>query len=292
MDAALDQLPLALRAEIDEIPTLPAVVSACLDELHDPSSNAQRVADLMLADVGLTARALKLVNSSLFALSREVTSLSHAIALLGSARLEEIILSVTLPQLFGKGPSGGLVKRIWEHSFATAFMAREIAVRAGCARPADAYVAGLMHDMGLMVAARCLPTPMREFLKEAGDEPLWNLAAEHDALGADHTEVGVALADHWGFPDEVRESIHHHHAPTGHGDTVAIVHVADLCAEISGLAVREIEPEVVEWLDPTACCHEVFPSSLSIPDDLDLLAGSADWASQVRALVRELVPNG
>ncbi|PIQ04358.1 MAG: hypothetical protein COW73_08340, partial [Nitrospirae bacterium CG18_big_fil_WC_8_21_14_2_50_70_55] len=68
MDSAIDQLPLALRAEIDELPTLPAVVSACLDELHDPRSNSQRVADLMLADVGLTARALKLVNSSIFAL--------------------------------------------------------------------------------------------------------------------------------------------------------------------------------------------------------------------------------
>ncbi len=292
MDAALDQLPLALRAEIDEIPTLPAVVSACLDELHDPNSNAQRVADLMLADVGLTARALRLVNSSIFALSREVTSLSHAIALLGSARLEEIILSVTLPQLFGKGPSGPLVKRIWEHSFATAFMAREIAVRAGWPRPADAYVAGLMHDMGLMVAARCLPAPIHDFLKNAGHDPAWNLAAEHDALGADHTEIGLALADHWGFPEVVRESIHHHHAPADHGNAVAIIHVADRCAESGGLAIRKIDPEVVEELDLTTCCHEVFPSSLSIPDDLDLLAGSADWASQVRALVRELVPNG
>ncbi len=292
MDAALDQLPLALRAEIDEIPTLPAVVSACLDELHDPQSNAQRVADLMLADVGLTARALRLVNASIFALSREVTSLSHAIALLGSARLEEIILSVTLPQLFGKGPSGTLVKRIWEHSFATAFMAREIAVRAGYARPADAYIAGLMHDMGLMVAARCLPAPMRDFLKTAGDDAAWNLAAEHDALGADHTEVGLALADHWGFPDVVRESIRHHHAPADHGDTVAIIHVADRCAESSGLAIREIDPEVADGLDLTACCHEVFPSSLFIPDDLDLFASADDWGNQVRALVRELVPNG
>lgn len=292
MHAALDQLPLALRAEIDEIPTLPAVVSACLDELHDPQSNAQRVADLMLADVGLTARALKLVNSSIFALSREVTSLSHAIALLGSARLEEIILSVTLPQLFGKGPSGTLVKRIWEHSFATAFMAREIAVRAGYARPADAYVAGLMHDMGLMVAARCLPAPMRDFLKTAGDNEVWNLAAEHDAIGADHTEVGLALADHWGFPDVIRESIRHHHAPADHGYAVAITHVADRCADSGGLAVREMDPEVAGELDLTACCHEVFPSSLSIPDDLDLFTSADDWASQVRALVRELIPNG
>ncbi len=289
MDTALDELPLALRAEIDELPTLPAVVSACLDELHDPQSNAQRVADLMLADVGLTARALKLVNSSIFALSREVTSLSHAIALLGSARLEEIILSVTLPQLFGKGPSGALVKRIWEHSFATAFMAREVAVRASSPRPADTYVAALMHDMGLLVAARCMPAPVRQFLEEASAGGPWDLDGERALVGADHTAVGVALADHWGFPEIVRETIRYHHTPEGRDDMVAIVHIADQCAEQGGIGLRELPPDPDDDFDLTDYCREIFPSSLPIPDDLDLIAGSADWASQVRALVRELV---
>ncbi len=288
MSHAIDEIPLPLRAEIDELPALPAVVSACLDELHDPSSNAQRVADLMLADVGLTARALKVVNSSLFCLATEVRSLAHAIALLGAARLEEIILSVTLPQLFGKGRAGALVTRVWEHAFATAFMGREVAVRAGLERPTDAYVAGLMHDLGLMIAARCLPVETERMVAAQPDAGPWDLATERAALETDHARLGLALAEHWGLPEAILEAVRHHHDPAGHDPMVAAVHVADRLAEQGGLGLREVEadpePPVARWW--TAA----FPPDHPVPDDLDLFAAADDWGAQVRALVAELVP--
>ena len=285
----VDSIPLALRAEIEELPTLPSIVTACLDEIHNPQSNAQRVADLMLADVGLTARALRLVNSSFYALSSEVQSLSQAIALLGTARLEEIILSVVLPQLFAKGEGGHLVRRIWEHSFATAFIARELAVRLGFPRPANAYVAALMHDLGLIVAARCLPVPLRRVVDENGRLGHWDLTVENRELQTDHTVVGASLGRKWDFPDGIIDTIRDHHSPSGGNPMVGLVHVADRCAGAGGLGVLEREEDAS--FDLLTHCQETpgLADALAIPSDLKCLDIPADWVDQVRALVAEFM---
>jgi putative nucleotidyltransferase with HDIG domain len=286
----IDALPLALRAELDELQSLPSVVSRCLDELHNSQSNAQRVADLMLADVGLTARALHLVNSSFFALSTEVRSLSHAIALLGSARLEEIILSVVMPQLFGKGPGGPLILKIWEHSFATAFIARELAVRLGFPRPTNAYVAALMHDLGLIVAARCLPVPMRRVVEQLNAIGHWNVDVEVRELQTHHMIVGASLARKWDFPDGIIATIRHHHSPLGSDALVGLIHVADQCASAAGLGILEREQN--HEFDLLTHCQQTpgLADALAIPADLASLDLPHDWAVQVRTLVAEFVP--
>ncbi|MGD2063541.1 MAG: HDOD domain-containing protein [Nitrospirota bacterium] len=285
----IDAIPLALRAELDELPSMPSVVSSCLDELHDAQSNAQRVADLMLADVGLTARALHLVNSSFFALSTEVRSLSHAIALLGSVRLEEIILSVVMPQLFGKGPGGPLVLKTWEHSFATAFIARELAVRLGFPRPTNAYVAGLMHDLGLIVAVRCLPVPMRRVVEELNAIGHWDLGVEVRQLQTHHAIVGASLARKWDFPNGIIDTIHDHHSPSGSDPLIGLVHVADQCASAAGLGILEREEN--DDFDLLTHCQETpgLADALAIPADLNSLALPYDWAVQVRTLVADFV---
>jgi len=285
----IDSIPLILRAELDELPSLPSVVGACLDEIHNPQSSAQRIADLMLADVGLTARALHLVNSSFYALSAEVKSLSQAIALLGTTRLEEIILSVVLPQLFGRGPGGPLVRKIWEHSFATAFIARELAVRLGFPRPTNAYVAALMHDLGLIVAARCLPTPLQRVVNENDALGQWDLEVEHRELQTDHTVVGASLARKWNFPDGITDTIRDHHSPAGGNPMVGLVHVADCCAGAGGLGILSREDD--ENFDLLTHCQQApgLADALAIPSNLRCLDIPRDWVDQVRALVGEFL---
>jgi putative nucleotidyltransferase with HDIG domain len=285
----LDDLPLALQAEIDDLPTMPTVVSRCLDELHDEQSNAQRVADLMLVDVGLTARALRLVNSSLFALPTVVRSLSHAIALLGSARLEEIILSVVMPQLFGKGPGGPLIVKIWEHSFATAFIARELAVRIGLPRPSNAYVAALMHDLGLLVTARCLPAPLQRVVDQLDVRGQWDLAVEMHELQTHHAIVGASLATKWGLPEDIINTIYHHHAPADGDTMVALVYVADQCAYAGGLGILDRAQQ--DNFDLLALCRQThgLADAIAIPADFASLGLPHDWAQQAHALVTEFV---
>jgi len=286
---SIDSIPLVLRAELDELPSLPSVVSACLDEIHNPQSNAQRIADLMLTDVGLTARALGLVNSSFYALSAEVQSLSQAIALLGTARLEEIILSVVLPELFGRGPGGPLIRKIWEHSFATAFIARELAVRLGFPRPTNAYVAALMHDLGLIVSARCLPTPLRRVVNENDALGRWDLGVEHRELQTDHTVVGASLARKWDFPDGIIDTIRDHHSPAGGNPMVGLIHVADCCAGAGGLGILKREED--ENFDLLTHCQQTpgLADALAIPSSLASLDIPCDWVDQVRALVSEFM---
>jgi len=285
----IDSIPLVLRAELDELPSLPSVVSACLDEIHNPQSSAQQIADLMLTDVGLTARALHLVNSSFYALSTEVRSLSQAIALLGTTRLEEIILSVVLPQLFGRGPGGPLVRKIWEHSFASAFIARELAVRLGFPRPTNAYVAALMHDLGLVVAARCLPTPLQRVVKENDALGHWDLGVEHRELQTDHTVVGASLARKWNFPDGITDTIRDHHSPAGGNPIVGLVYVADCCAGAGGLGILSHEDD--ENFDLLTHCQRTpgLADALAIRANLASLDIPRDWVGQVRALVSDFM---
>ena len=285
----IDAVPLALRAEIDELPSMPSIVGRCLDELNDPHSNAQRVADLMLADVGLTARALQLVNSSFFALSTEVRSLVQAIALLGNTRLEEIILSVVMPELFRKGRGGPLILRIWEHSFASAFIARELAVRLGFPRPTNAYVAALMHDLGLIVAARCLPVPLLRVVDELNALGRWDLSVEARELHTNHAIVGACLARKWGLPSGIIDTIQGHHSPAGNDALVALVHVADVCASAGGLGVLEREED--DAFDLVKYCQQTpgLADALAIPADLAFLGLPQDWTAQIQALVVDLM---
>ncbi len=232
-----------LRGElerIDSIPTLPEIVTRILGMIDDPTVSAYQLAAVISRDQSLVASVLRLVNSAYYGLRSRVTSVGRAVVLLGLGTIRNMVLAATLMNAFGEGRnSGGLNRKsLWRHSIATATAARLLAERTGLLPPEDAFLAGLVHDIGRLVMDQYFPAELAEILRRlAENEGVGAREVEEEILGADHAELGRLVAEKWSLPPVAIRGIGYHHGPESEGwDTPgALVHASDLLAHAAGL---------------------------------------------------------
>jgi putative nucleotidyltransferase with HDIG domain len=218
-------------------------------------------------DAALTAKTLRLANSSFYGLQAKVRTISQAISVLGFDSVRALVVGAGVIGGFETGRRNGFdFDGFWRHAIASALCARALARRLGS--PAEqAFVAGLLHDLGRLVLVTRFPEHYAEVLAQRGlrDCPL--LEAERAVLGIDHAQVGRALAQHWRIPEAICRAIGNHHQPMEQdfGDLPAVVHVANAVAHGLDLAGDDddVVPELVAgaWdslrLDPAAL-HAMF----------------------------------
>jgi len=226
-----------LRA-IDELPPLNQVARHLLSLLGDDRTSAGDLDRIIRNDQALTARVLKHANSSVFGKSRRISSLTEAVVLMGDARLSDLVLSAAVDDVVGESGIPGFSEVAWDHSIDCAAAARALARFNGGIDPDTAFVAGLMHDIGLLVVARAAPVEMAELLAANPDDPL---AAERRLLGINHPQVGQRLLEKWNLPGPLCEAVRLHHAPHRKYVTVNplvnLVALADLLSTIDGAAL-------------------------------------------------------
>jgi len=237
--------PEQLAAGVQDLPSLPAVVMELLGSIEQEDIDISVLAKKVSYDGALTAKTLRLANSSAFGLQVKVTTIQQAITFLGFQATRNLITAAALTGCFPSGRCPGFDDRaFWRHSIATAACARGLARRMRFNQD-FAFTAGLLHDIGKLVLVTAHPDAYAEVLA-------WRVAhggewreAERAVLGLDHVDAGVALADHWQFSDTMRQAIAFHHAPAtqGAGFLAAIVHVAD--AIVHGLDLAGDEHELV-----------------------------------------------
>lgn len=217
-----------ILSRIKKLPALPLVVDKLLELLQAPTSTATQLADVIATDQALTARILKLVNSSFYALRSQVVKISHAIALLGFDAIKNITLGLSVVAMFDRGRGGGLDSNtFWEHSLCCATCARLIAERARYTPAEEAFVAGLLHDIGKLVLHDHFRRDFDTALRTACNDLVPLPEAERRVLSTDHAAVGAALAEHWRLPRRLRAPIAGHHA-YGDNDTLnTIVYLAN-----------------------------------------------------------------
>jgi putative nucleotidyltransferase with HDIG domain len=245
--------PEQLAAGVQDLPSLPAVVMELLGSIEQEDVDISVLAKKVSYDGALTAKTLRLANSSAFGLQVKVTTIQQAITFLGFQATRNLITAAALTGCFPSGRCPGFDNRaFWRHSIATAACARGLARRMRFNQD-FAFTAGLLHDIGKLVLVTAHPDAYAEVLaRRAAHGGEWR-DAERDVLGLDHVDAGVALADHWQFSDTMRQAIAFHHAPAtqGAGFLAAIVHVAD--AIVHGLDIagdpHELVPRVagVAW---------------------------------------------
>jgi putative nucleotidyltransferase with HDIG domain len=224
--------------QIKALPTLPDVAIRLLELGEKPTTSAGDLAALVERDMSLATRVLRLVNSSFFGIRREVTSIQHAIMILGTAQLRSVVLSGAVSEMFDRNGSVGSFNRaeFWRHSVATAAASRSIAEKVKVVNPEIAFTAGLIHDMGKVVEDRYLH---QDFVTIIGmlDEPHMTMnIAETTVLGVSHAEIGHHLAIYWNLPELLREAVGYHHKPQDAPDNPAI---AALVASADAMA-REL----------------------------------------------------
>lgn len=223
-----------IAAQVGDLPALPSVALEALRVLEDPEVTARQLQYVIMKDQALTARILKIVNSAMYYLRNEVSTVSHAIAILGLRTVRSIIMAASVQQAFQiyrKSTSGLATQLLWQHSWGAAIAAKAIAVCVGYSNPEEASTSGLLHDIGKMAIMCNRPQEYDEVINAVyrGDSSFCQ--AEQEMFGFTHSDVGAMLVSKWLFPPQLSEAIQYHHDLEGaedHSQLAAITNLANL----------------------------------------------------------------
>jgi HD-like signal output (HDOD) protein len=201
--------------KLKEIKSFPQFVVETLRKLNDPTSSASDVAASLSRDEGLVLRTLKLANSAAYGMSRNISDVSEAIALLGYKNISNIVLAATVYSVMDKGLNGYSLDRgeLWRHSLTTAYAARYIAQMTKKVPAEEAYVGGLLHDVGKVVLNDYVHFGYGLIIKEVEEEHIPFTDAELKIIGFDHSTVGSLLVERWNLPKGYYHSTLLHHKP-------------------------------------------------------------------------------
>ncbi len=252
-----------------QLATLPEIALEVMRVAEDPQSTGDDLNRVLSNDPTLSARVLKIVNSAYYGVRREVTSIGTAIAILGFGAVKSIAIAASLTRMFRSGAIAGPfdARELWKHSIAVATASRLLAARCKVVEPNDAFLAGLMHDIGIIVEMQaCREAFTQVIAAVVSDAALSFRDAETAHLGADHEAFGGALCVTWRFPVALQQVTAYHHRPLelpiADRALTAIVHVADHLAARAGVGyARTVN---IEAIDP------VLLNALRLSDrDLD-----------------------
>jgi len=240
-----------LVSQMDAVPSLPLLYLEILDELESPMASMARVGSIISRDIGMTAKILHLVNSAFFGLPQRLSSPTLAAMLLGVDTIRAFLLSA---HVFSEIETAKLrefqLDRLWNHSINTAVYAREIAKveRQNRKLIDEAFVAGLLHDVGKLSLVTKLPSDYRQVLDLILKENVTAYVAESEVFGTTHAEIGGYVLGLWGLSDSVVDAVRSHHCPMGNQNLESVplmaVHVANVLeaqAHASDIA-RAISP--------------------------------------------------
>jgi len=231
---------------LDHLPSAPQTYFDLTRAAQRPDAGVSEFATIVEQDPAMSVKVLQLVNSAYFGLAQRVTSVRQAVMRLGVELLKSLALSVhAFSALKGPPVKGFSIDSLQQHSLMTARLGQAIA--ADKTRGAEVFAAAVVHDVGKLVLAMCLPEGFGEVIAEQERSQRPSYEVEQELLGMTHAEVGAYLLGFWGLPLQIVETVAFHHMP---GDvpadslqTLAPVHVADALVDErhyrSGTAERD-----------------------------------------------------
>src|SRR5262245_21055870 len=236
---------------VEKLPSAPEIARRTLATVNRDDANLQDLARLIQRDQALAARLLRIANSALFAVRNRVSSIPHAVTLLGFERVRDLVLGLSVwGALEGSSPAARRFrKRLWIHSSMVAAAARMLAERTQ-GDEAAAFTAGLLHDVGKLVLGLRLGDTYWELLEDAADEG-GAAEVERTALSCDHATVGGWLLQLWGMPAALVDAValHTEELVTDQGfDTATVVAVADRLLHATDAASGNTRADVLDEL--------------------------------------------
>jgi putative nucleotidyltransferase with HDIG domain len=225
-------------ARSENLPVLPQVVSAAFKIVDDPKCTALDLERLIDQDAALTAKILRVVNSPMYAVG-QVATVGRALAVLGTNRVRSLITSIALQNLAAERQQASSFNKLeyWRHSLAVATAARTIAKSARPAQMEELYVAGLLHDIGLLLMDKFCPDDLDSVISYAKGQgiPLCEAEAATGSFG--HADLGAVLTQRWGMGDFLVNAVAKHHDPfvlADENSPAAVLFVADALAHSTG----------------------------------------------------------
>lgn len=243
-----------LISKMDSIPGLPDTYARITELLHDPEVSIQAVAKVIGEDVGMTVKILQLVNSAFYGLARKVTNSEEAAVYLGIDTIRALVLTIGIFSGFEEGAiPRQIVEDLYQHCIKTGALAKAIATREAMEKDQieEAFMAGLLHDLGKLVMIHNMPNTYGKLLKATLDRHLPIHTAEMEIFGATHEQIGAYLAGLWGLPDAIVEAVAFHHAPeqcpSNGFDPLGAVHAADALAHANANLGEEADKERLSY---------------------------------------------
>jgi HD-like signal output (HDOD) protein len=247
----MDDLKLERKGKllaVKDLPTLPSVLDEVNKLMQDPDSSTEQIARVISRDQVLSAKVLKMVNSPIYGFPRRITTIQHALVLLGFNVIKGLIISTSVFDVMTKNMVG-----LWEHSLGCALACSGVARCAGLKDPEEYAVAGLLHDLGKVVALVQLPDLKKEIDALVKKKDMPYLEAEKAVMGFGHDRINAWLSDHWRFPVRLRDGLAWHHqigSATHYPEVAAVVHIADFI--VRALEVGSGGDDHISYLDQKA----------------------------------------
>lgn len=212
----------------------PVIYLRLNEEINHPDSSLGRVGTIIGEDASLSARLLKLVNSSFYGFPQRIGTIQEAVFLVGSRQVRDLALVTTLKSSFGAIPRDLIdTESFWLHSLACGTAAKLIAQSMGKQDVERYFLLGVMHDIGRVVMLNVEPVRCESILRRSRDEARSLTGLEHEVFGFTHAQVGRALTEQWRLPVFLNEVVRYHHMPeraSSFPEETAIVHAADILA--------------------------------------------------------------
>lgn len=216
--------------QVASLPAMPTTLDEVNRLMESPDVSTDKIAKAISYDQAMAAKVLRMVNSPIYGFPGRISSLQHALTLLGLNVIRGVILSTAVFDAMNTGMAG-----LWDHSLGCSLACAEIARETGKKNPEEFAVAGLLHDIGKAVFSLQIPEAKKEvdWLVESHDISFFE--AEIRVLGFGHDRINKWLSDHWNLPLVIKEGMVHHHDPLKaefHPEVAAVVQLGDFFARI------------------------------------------------------------
>ena len=248
-----------------ELSSLPQTLAEVLRVTRDDSSSAQDLAEVLMRDPALTTKVLRVVNSPFYGAGREITTLTQAVVILGIRAVSALALSTSIYDITGRWQSTVDRVRFWRHSLEVAIASRLIADAIRYPRPEEAFVSGLLHDLGLLVLEKSFSDKFDSIWKKAPSEhELVDL--EENTWGTNHARIGQFLLEQWKIPSVICEAVgqHHHRFPPDLNDSdLRLPQIVALANGISKFTIAKVRPVPRDELGDI----EILRKNIELPQD-------------------------
>jgi len=230
-----------ITRRIQGMSTLPHIALRVMEVANNPDAGARELKEVMEIDAALSTRVLRCANSSAYAVRTKITSLQQAITYLGIKQVRNLALTASVSRLFEKDGHLGSYSRqgLWRHLVAVGVCARLIAMRIRCPDFEDVFLAGLLHDIGIILEDQHMHA---EFVDVIGalEQGRTLQEVEHARCGFDHTRLGEHMAKAWKLPNGAIDSIRYHHGLGNYGgrftQTIHCVELANFICSLRGFS--------------------------------------------------------
>ncbi len=224
-----------ILSTVNNIPSVPYIIHEVSNLIGDPKTSASILGKIISKDQGLVTKILTVANSPLYGIPRRVSTIDFAIVVLGFEQIKNIVIALSMMEtLKVMGDRKFPQKSYWLHSIITAAAAQRIADDLGYQTSGEAFTAGLLHDLGILVIYKVFNNEYKRIINAVKKDGVSFLEAEEKYLGITHQEIGGFLVDKWNLPFAITEVIYNHHKPSlteEHSELASLIHLADFMTQ-------------------------------------------------------------